>query len=301
MSAREVIAFVGVSPGQAVASDIDAVRAGEYLAVLRSCARPFQWAGGRKGIIKDAAARAAALEALMPIGTVLPVMPKTFVKTAHLPDVPTANAPFFERLKGRLDGRVQFQIKIDWNGDCPLTKLSDARGLRSADTVDGLRIRLEERLSRALDDVVVEHQDLPLGKSGLINRVCLIEGQKEQELDAAIEHVDALWTEGLRIRLVGPSPAVSFASIALARQGPAQIAKAKSVLGLGGAPSASEIRTARRKALVSGAGKNASRIRAAAEILEAVARTSPGSSAPVYLARLWAEGQAEPPKDAEAA
>ena len=294
MSRQELLAFMPGSVRAPAQPGLEAVPAGDYVAFFRDAPGLLARAA-RKRAIREASARARALEALLPLGTVLPVMPNTVVPRDHLPDIARANATLLDRLTARLENKVQFQVRIDWDATAAPARFGVDASERH---ILALRRRLEEAITTELDAEAEELQGLPLGPDGLSNHVILLDARRVDALDRAARTIDAFWTEGLAIHLVGPSPAVSFATITLERQTQRRIAAARELMGLASGFAPEDLRAARRSALLAAPGA-AECVNDAAECLDTVLQLPHGGTP--YLARVWSEGRSSPAKGARAA
>ncbi|MGR3479505.1 GvpL/GvpF family gas vesicle protein [Salipiger marinus] len=246
----------------------------------------------RRAVLRRAAERQALIEAMMPYGPVLVVPPGIRLRPADL-------APWERELTAwldRLEGKVQFQLTIcaDQSG---LSAYFAERQATAPDLPPELLSQtLVAEIEAALDPLVLDRIILPVsGPEMLLNRVLLIDGASESQLDLALARIDAMWPEGLRLKLVGPSPAMSFALATLRALPWSELQLAAQALGmsLGSAPTLSALRelaTARRTALMRGADPDAvallSRI-AALDLAE-------GPLPPLHLLEVRRDGCAAP-------
>lgn len=196
-------------------------------------------------LMQAALLRQKRLEALMPDHLVLPFAPGTgVVDDFNL----FARANRDEIAKG-LDGsrgKRQFQTVVSWDteaapfhfGQTP----SELESLR-----DRFRSAILDRLASIASDVIA----LPCPEDTIANAVLLMELDANAALDAALEDVDRLWTEGLKIRVLGPAPAVSFFRGQIERIEPGDFLDAAALLRLptDQVPSDAEVSSARKTAL----------------------------------------------------
>lgn len=161
----------------------------------------------RRAILKAAGARQAMLEGLMPLGPVLVLPPGQQADAA-------AFAPFVDELEAwadRLEGRVQFQLTLSWHRAAAAGRFA-ARCDGTEVGLDRLGQELAQQVTDRLSEVALDSIPLPTdAPEVLVHCVLLIDAAQEMRLDQVLEEIDALWPEGLRLRLVGPSPALSFA------------------------------------------------------------------------------------------
>ena len=338
-TARRPVALVAfllprIEPGSA-AREAETVPLPEPIPLPEGCAgRPFTLSCGRPALSVEAAdpaptdatgdcrdrqpagaalRRAAALkalvrqrrlEALAPLGTVLPAAPGT-PPPDDLAAFARANAPALAAAFERLCGHAQFQVLVAWDAPRAARRFAAApelsglprrphRAAREA-AVAALARRLGDGIANRLAATATDAIRLPDTEGGLANLVLLVDDTERVALEATLEEIDALWKEGLRIRLVGPSPALSFARAQLETVGPDDLADAARRLGadpgLPVAPAA--IAGLRRRALAATGGPDAplpAEIDRAATLLAACARlerapAAPGEAVLLSLAR----------------
>jgi len=116
----------------------------------------------------------------------------------------------------------------------------------------------------------------------------LIKTTETLALDRAVEDIDAIWTEGLRVRQIGPSPAVSFCSLGWRRTTRKQARAAEALLGVDTNPDPEVIAAARKTRLKACPPEARTAIKDAAHLLTCMAR----ASAPTPVAYRWREGTA---------
>jgi hypothetical protein len=178
-------------------------------------------------------ARQALLETLMAAGDVLPVPPGQPIAIEEAPDALIANAAVLRAGLRAFAGRAQHQIRIDWDPAAALVRFADAPELAAAMArrddaaafgpalqrgAEALRARLGRDFAARVEAACADVVGLPLeGPESLVNLACLSDATGAPRLEAALEAIDALWPEGLRIRMIGPSPAISFAAVTARR------------------------------------------------------------------------------------
>ncbi len=188
----------------------------------------------RRIVAETALMRQRRLEALPADRAVLPCAPGTPVPP-RLTDLAIANADVVSDAFGRVRGRDQYQIVVTASRDAP----------------DGLAGAVQNMAACALiplaDDAIVH----PIDSTTLLNASLLVAKDRAADVDSALERIDALWPEGLRIRLIGPGPAVSFALARVTLVPLAAGRAAARLLGLEGdrLPIPDHLRALRRDAL----------------------------------------------------
>lgn len=230
----------------------------------------------RADVARLAAGRMSLLERLLPHGAVLPVVPGQLLTTEEARAALAANAATLRRAMLDTGSLWQFQVTLE-------VRASDRQG-------DPLRDEAVRRLIAGLEDVSEDIRLLPVNAELAANAIVLLGAGETGRLDAVLSDVDALGPKRLRLRLVGPAPPVSFASIALRRVAAGEVAAARRVLDMTEARGAAEIRSARAARLRAGEGGRPETVRGAAEILLAAA-AGPADS-PLFLAHVWSEGMA---------
>ena len=291
MRTKELLAILAGDVPGALPDRLSMVRAGGLTAVFAPAAL---WAGtGRKARLRAAVRRQEQLEALMPFGTVIPLLPGTRITPGAAAAMLAANAPFFDRLAARLDGLAQFQVTVAWPEARALDHFRSGTGpFAAAASVADLARDLAGMIRAALSGVAGEMTELPVSGDVFFNAALLVPSSGVAALDRALERIDALWPDGFRIRQVGPSPAVSFASVTLKRIPAGGIAAAHALFGLPPSASAEEIRDRRRVLLKAAAPEAREALRSAAEVL--LARTLVPGASELHLAAAWGEGKAGP-------
>lgn len=274
-----------------------AIHAGGMTALVRrKPAKSRALSATRRQVAREAADRQALLEAAMPLGPVLTIRPRVLLSDAELAALIAANAPRIEAAFDRLCGKTQFQVTISWAADKVLSRFRDRpelaehfkAGLVRAHQLQASVYRLAAALGQemramiapAVDDLI----DLPTGPDMLLNVVTLVQIDRTADLDAAIEAVDAIWTEGLSIRQIGPAPGASFALLDPRLVTRAEVDKALRRLSLDQPVSGDGLQAARRAALHADPTE-AEAIRTAADVVAAASR----AAAPFHLCRILSD------------
>lgn len=203
-------------------------------------------------------ARQRVLECLLPFGPVLAVMPGDRLSPREAPAALRAHSGLLATAFAEMGGRVQYQVLIGWDPAAALCHWRTAPELAVltvpatphaiATAAEALRARLGHdfaaRVARTADDAIA----LPLdGPGRLVNLACLLAPTALPTLEAALEAVDQVWPEGLAIRLIGPTPAHSFAALRIERPDPASEAAAAARLGTEPGADAATVRSAFRR------------------------------------------------------
>ncbi|MGL4444449.1 MAG: GvpL/GvpF family gas vesicle protein, partial [Alsobacter sp.] len=142
-------------------------------------------------------------------------------------------------------GLVQFQIEARWDPQAALARLKAEGAFAGFDASDrkvfgaAIQARMEaERASLSdtfhgfLKAAGRDALRLPLADETMVlNAAVMIDRAGEAALDAAVARIDAAMP-GLKIRYLGPLPAVSFASIAIQSPTEGALARARVVLGV---------------------------------------------------------------------
>jgi hypothetical protein len=272
------------------------VRCEEHAAILRPA--PILRATCRRAALKAAAEHARLLEGLMTYGTVLPALPGQRLRAPEVPRLIAANLPTLVGLEDRLSGRAQYQVSVAWQADRAPARFGIPQGRESATTFAALASDLRERIGAHLAAAAVETLALPVADGLIANHAVLVEREAEAALDATVERIDAIWSEGFTVRMIGPYPAVSFVSLMLERVEAPAVRAARAAFGLAPRFSAEALRQARRNALLGAAPGARDRVVWQAEVLACAARLG-ALDCTVHVARIWSEGMTAP-SDGEA-
>ena len=312
MKLYEILAIIPDKSALIEHDQLHGVSAHGYTAVMATRPRrAIKLPQNRKDALQFAAARQAMLEALMPIGPVLPFRPDYHLATKDVPNLIAANEHIFKRLSNKLRGKVQFQVSVHWDREHALAKFRDAPEMAEvlshsrttqnafSRAVQALSSRLSHQMVLALEEVSAEMITLPMTPDMLLNSVILLDEQKLKDLDVVVERIDAIWTEGLRIRQIGPAPAASFALLHPQQIGAAKITLAERTLGVSAQSGTAVITQARRDALLRSPTR-ADEIKSCADILAAASRVG-RSDPPLYLCTVGSEDQVTPLYAAEVA
>lgn len=286
--------FIGVLSGadndRPLPKGLSGVACDDFQVVLAGKPRAQLLRASRKRLLRAASNRQQVLEHLMLYGTVLPALPGMALKSDEAEDFVAANRAILDPLRKRLAGAVQFQVTVGWNKVEAASRFNATQPQALADDWCA-------RFATILDAVAIEQIRLPATHEVSFNAVVRIMAQDEPRLDTAVSQIDALWPDGLRVRQIGPSPAVSFGSLGVRRVSPAQVRAARAVLGIDGAVAEAEVDQARHSALKTARSADWAMIKKAADVLRACARA--GGQRPPPLAYVWEEGRAEVAKDLE--
>lgn len=257
----------------------------------------------RKQALQNAASRQADLEAAMAMGTVLAFRAQTSLTIADVAPLVRANRPLIDTLMARFSRCVQFQITVSWMPQGVLAHFRQAPELQPIFAqsqvspavlecaVERLAARLGTEMSHIIAQCSQETLGLPRAPDMLMNSVVLVPAHETARLDKAVETVDAIWSDGLRIRQIGPATAASFALLDPRRISSAEISMAREMLSLRAPLDEKTLAQARRKALVD-QPQNAEAIRSAGAVLESVLRV--GAATPFYICNVLSEDQSAP-------
>lgn len=302
MTRHDLIAVVAAPGMPAWPKELAAMGHQGLWAVHRNIPAPrMRLPESRKARLRGAAEHQRLLEALMPYGTVMPVAQGTALARSELTPFLRANAARLLKVAAPLEGQVQFQVSVLWDAPRVLDRFRHAPELAPlfaaapvspaalGAAVTSLARRLGREMADGLTSVASEALELPLGEDMLCNLALLVPSREAALVDLAVERIDALWTEGLKIRQIGPAPAGSFATLRLDWQSPAQVRKAHDLFGL--LPGDGQDLKPLRKRLMTDGTHPADTIRAAEACIHAI--RAAGDVRGVHLARLWREGEGQ--------
>lgn len=301
---RELLAIVQGCHEAPEGTDLHAARHGGF--TVFSLPRAPRWLVGpalRSHRLRSAPDRQRKLESLMPLGTVLPFVPGATVDEDDLDCLLDVNLDMLSRLSDRMHGLVQYQVTVDWLEDKVLDRFRDApeiAPLFSASSVsaEGVRLavgqlaeRLQAGLRSALATIATELSELPRTGATIANHVIMLPSSVPDRLDDILAEFDAVWPEGLRIRLIGPGPGTAFAALRVQRFASGDIEGALACLGLGEGATTGAIREA-RQLLLRRFPSRADEIRQAARL--AGAASGRDRTRPIIFLEVWTEGSAAP-------
>lgn len=127
-----------------------------------------------------------------------------------------------------------------------------AAGALLARAMEGQKARLAEGFRAELAGAAADLIALPVDDPDmLLNVVVAVIPGGGDSLDRALERIDAVWSEGLAVRCVGPLPVISFAAVSIDRVEQDRIESARRRLGVADAASLEEVETAFRAVLKS--------------------------------------------------
>lgn len=287
MGLRDLVCVLNTTNDLPPFEGLKCVQHAGYCVVLGKSHRQRLLRPTRKAMLRNAADRQRTLEKLMPFGTVLPVLPGMALTSTEAQSFISGNQPALDELSKTLRNMVQFQITVSWDEDQAVEHFGQAECY----DLPAVRLQLAARFSEMLEEVSSDRIALPLGDGVILNTVVLLNNNHEAVLDQLVQKIDATWTEGLRIRQVGPSPALSFASIGVRRVRKSQVAAARAALDLPSVASVDDVAQARRRALKQATPEAWQLLKDAAQVATAVARS--GANPPPPLVYVWQEGRAE--------
>lgn len=259
----------------------------------------------RRTALRHAAARQAICETLMTRGTVLPALPQQAVDPSRASDIILANIDVLQDWSGQMSGLVQYQITVTWDQEKVLTRFRDAPEIaplyarqrvapaQIERAVHDLAQRLGHDIIALLAPIGVDMAILPNGGNGLANLVILMPPTAIHALDDAVAAIDAIWTEGLHIRQIGPGPAGSFLSLTARQIKPHMLAAARDLFKKAGAETNADISIAAKALLRQPHKYDAETVRDAARILQSASHLPNPQTGFILLGR-WAEGRSEP-------
>ena len=247
--AGELIALIPDGRAAPLLHGAKRLSAGGWQAILAPRA-PFA-AFGRRGAARAARRRLECLEALLAAECVLPALPGTYLSDADVAPTLEIAAPELDSLAQRYGTGVQYQLTVRCNPSDALAHFSSRSGPLGRPTDEAaLRTSLHSFARCALDGLVRDLVCLPVDGDCILNAVLLTARGSDLELDAALARIDSVWTDGLRLRVVGPTPPLSFCSLGLQDIAPARLEAAARLLGVAPNAEAATILRARKQALI---------------------------------------------------
>lgn len=215
-----------------------------------------------------------------------------------------AHARLLEEQLTAFAGTTQFQVIVRWDmkkavaeldGDPAFVEMQrstdgnrTAIGMGVARLMRTRKLAMRDDIANVLSSVSRDFLVLPLDDEDLVgNIVTLIDREQERALDEAVDAVDRMMPDALRVRYVGPLPPVSFASLKPFRPSGTSLGSAAALLGIDPAATPEAVREAyhaRMRVLHPDAGGNdpegdAARIAAAYKLMRRVAEVRAASGA----------------------
>lgn len=215
----------------------------------------------RKAALRHLVEIQRLLETLMKYGPILPAVQGAAFKSEEeaLGLLATSHRQLTANL-ANFGKKAQFQVTISWVPEAVLRHHADLPQIQEARQQATGKLALGRAIQRAmealraqkaaefltdLEAVVEDTVEEPLdGAEMVLNRSVLINPEDEANLDRAVEAIDAQMPDQLRIKLVGPYPAVSFAGVKLERFAAEEITAASSLLGVQPSAAADKMRAA---------------------------------------------------------
>lgn len=163
----------------------------------------------------------------------------------------------------------QHQVTVSWNPTGAMLHFRKAAAVAEAlqavakdpgpmagallqKAMEGQKALLAEGFRAELAAATTDVIELPVDDPDmLLNVVAAIAPGGGEALDRALERIDAVWSDGLQVRSVGPLPAISFAAVSIDRIEPDRVESARRRLGVADAASLEEVETAFRAVLKS--------------------------------------------------
>ncbi len=242
---------------------------GELAAILKPATKPLAaWLQTRKAEMSGLLEFQKLLEQLSSSIAILPaaygsefVSPAdaTALLAVHGAEISDSLASY-----GRL---AQFQIEVRWEPAAAMARLKADGRLAGLDValagrdrkafgealqalMEAERLRMATGFAETLRDAAREVIRLPLAdETTLLNAAALIAREDERKLDAAVERIDATMPDALKIRYIGPLPAVSFATITICTPDAARLSAARKRLGVDADALPNDVRARHRIAI----------------------------------------------------
>lgn len=255
---------------QGVVGPHRAVHAAGLAAVL--CERRAAFWRTRANLGRELVAFQKGLETLHAVAPVLPAAPnQSLADDAEAEAFLRANAMTLRR--GLVDFGVgeQHQITIDIPKEALLRRMADdpqaaarlaearrltatgdrrGAGAALANAAEAARERWGDRWLAQLSAVAQDTARLPHGQEDTALNLALLGPRGgAAAVETALEAIDADWRGALKIRLIGPSPASSFASLFVMRMNPETLSAAAARLAVEPGADADTVRAAYRRAM----------------------------------------------------
>lgn len=314
MAVFDLIGVLNGAQPTAPAPEVQMVVYQGQTVVMAASPRPLmRLPQSRRDHLIEVAARLRLQEVCMTLGTFLPAQQGNALSRQDAAAFLAANQPELADLMIRFGAQVQVQVTVSWAEDGVLAQFRQSSELAPifgrgtvqpqelAAAVGRLAQRLSADIAAELAGVTTDIVTLPVAPGILWNGAVLVSRSNLGTLDQAVEAIDAIWSDGLTIRQIGPAPISSFASVQLEPVSRRQIEQALDRFDLKTGWTSADLAQARRRALMSlepdahGADREATR--AQARIAASAARLAAAGfaqGAGLILCHLWSEGQKTP-------
>lgn len=292
MTRHSLIAVVAGAPPADLAADLTSVTDAGLVTILgpASLRPPLT----RRAAAKEAQARMACLETLIDAGPLVPALPAITLTKDEARIALRANAALLNDVTHRFAETVQYQVQISWDPAVALAEKRRGALDLAGDDAASLAASFARAATERFETCCVDQIALPLVPGLVVNSAVLVARARQPELDEALQDLDAIWSDGLKIRQIGPSPVVSFCSLGLRRLRPRETRGARMQLGLPLNFTQDALRAARHAALKSAAPDRTEILFRAAEICGRALEGGTGDG-PTLECVPWSEGKAVMP------
>jgi hypothetical protein len=277
----DLIGIVTAPPWSAVPAGLHLVPCGARAALFG----PAAPSATAQEAVRTALDRMRLYETSGLIGRLLPVAAGARIPPAEVAAVLSAAEREIARAEDEVRGAAEYQVRVTWAEDRVLGAFRDTAELApvlsarrvTAGEIARAVLRLSRRLAATMDEEFARggfaRVEQPLEPGMILNRAVLVPASALEALDGCLARIDALWSDGLAVKLIGPTPPVSFAIFDAVRVDPSRRRAAQALLGQIGATGAMSLAAARRFALRAARDANA-----ASEIRDAVRDLSLGET-----------------------
>lgn len=193
--------------------------------------------GGKSDVMKQVLQNQQELEAIIGHGDLLPAAFDTvFNGNEDIIQFLTQNTELLRQALVEFGQYRQFQIMISWQKDRMLQKLKSAMQHQSGtadmqatskndvariiqNMTETIRVEVFQEIEKDLRSVCQDIAFLPVDDPAAIgNYVCLIKGPMASQkslsvFEKKLEEIDKRYEDGLHIRMLGPLPPITFATI----------------------------------------------------------------------------------------
>lgn len=214
----------------------------------------------REGV-EASLARARHYESVGGVERVLPVAPGAAIPPDGVAAVLATAESEIARAAAETQGAREYHLRVAWAEDQVLAAFRDSPDLRPVLAAPRVRAgdialavaRLADRLAAGMDAELAAagfaRVEQPRAPGVILHRSLLVPCAAMEALDAALARIDAMWSDGLTLRLIGPMPPVSFALFRAVPVDAARKRAARAILGPVSAAGTAALAAARRAAL----------------------------------------------------
>ncbi len=252
----DLIAFMPLPLPDDIGAGLRVIRSARFAAIVSPRTAPMIRLLPRVRL-EETLKRQKILESLMQFGTVLPCAPDCGIREDEAIALLEAAEESLETMICDVAGRAQYSLRVEWDEPQVLAKFAQSPEIaplftmrasvkQLASAVERLAERLRVQIAELLEPVALDLRDQPRAAGMVAHFAFLVAEGQGAALDQCLEKIDEIWTEGFRLRPIGPSPATCHGLVTVQRAEPKLVAQAAKTLNLNALSATSEDSVLRR-------------------------------------------------------